>query len=806
MLWDDDASLPARDADLGIAQERAMREAAGGYGGIRTVEWQEPDGSWARLRTRGGNPVFERDGDGAASGVPTQAQRGFVAQVPGGRAVLFNPYTLAILKTPYTPAAKPYFVESFATAWNVPAGDTTHWYDVVLFDGTTIKVNAKAMPVLQIAADHGFPAIPYLISRHDTSDQYGNAERNATEKRVFAVGRHSVKSWGGGGVVETLTPTTPRTAGKAMTIGPRVDPALNKAWLGQLFFSGGSWGDTGGEWGFSAAEVAMLLTAPYLTKVSSGPSVPMVPPALTDNGPSSGTLSTAITLPAVAWGMSATGGFTEIQNYVGTGDELVDVYWRWSGIFSDTMPGHVDASYARHSYGSSESFTDSYAGVTLTYYAVNNIDYDVRDETTRYDTTTFTYPAGTRYNATGDDALGQGATTLAMSSGLSPGGVPPYRGRASKTSHGQNLYDPLITGRNYTSQEGVFYVRKDSEDLVWGNFIRNKESGPKVVAHANTGYYDGFMGNVCYKGAGIGNGATRRVISSGYRAYYNPFPHLFATQPPAAQAAIADFALAMAASYAGQVFFDDETSSGMGRTNTGSGLDYYRTSHETVNYDDQALTWNTKDYLLYDTANGVFISVEGAFVGANTSATLTVFLRVKTRHHENVQTLDTRTYTYGELLPEVEIDTGRYAIPSPQIRAIFAPLYQEQGSFKGAHYVTALEEGNGASPFHGFNFLLHLRMYGDLPSVVEDNDGRDVFFVPCNLLEMLYAFVFSQEYGVSASGKRYPVTFTARFNALRDSLFTTPFRVAVRNGVAGAWTDALGADFASVSNVSLWRT
>jgi hypothetical protein len=262
----------------------------------------------------------------------------------------------------------------------------------------------------------------------------------------------------------------------------------------------------------------------------------------------------------------------------------------------------------------------------------------------------------------------------------------------------------------------------------------------------------------------------------------------------------------MAASYAGQVFFDDETSSGMGRTNNGSGSDYYWTSHETVNYDDQALTWNTKDYLLYDTANGVFISVEGAFVGANTSATLTVFLRVKTRHHENVQTLDTRTYTYGELLPEVEIDTGRYAIPSPQIRAIFAPLYQEQGSFKGAHYVTALEEGNGASPFHGFNFLLHLRMYGDLPSVVEDNDGRDVFFVPCNLLEMLYAFVFSQEYGVSASGKRYPVTFTARFNALRDSLFTTPFRVAVRNGVAGAWTDALGADFASVSNVSLWRT
>ena len=33
-----------------------------------------------------------------------------------------------------------------------------------------------------------------------------------------------------------------------------------------VVFSGWSWDDIGGEWGFSSAEVAMMLTPPYLSK------------------------------------------------------------------------------------------------------------------------------------------------------------------------------------------------------------------------------------------------------------------------------------------------------------------------------------------------------------------------------------------------------------------------------------------------------------------------------------------------------------------------------------------------------------
>ncbi|MBK8117510.1 MAG: hypothetical protein IPK44_24805 [Candidatus Accumulibacter sp.] len=113
-MWPDDAiALPTRDGqDVGGAQERTMLAFAGGAAGIRTVEEINPDGSITRLRTRYGWPTFETEG-ARATAAETQL-RGFVAKVPGGRAVLFDPYTMAIIKTPYTPAAKLYEVQGIS--------------------------------------------------------------------------------------------------------------------------------------------------------------------------------------------------------------------------------------------------------------------------------------------------------------------------------------------------------------------------------------------------------------------------------------------------------------------------------------------------------------------------------------------------------------------------------------------------------------------------------------------------------------------------------------------------------------------
>ena len=211
---------------------------------------------------------------------------------------------------------------------------------------------------------------------------------------------------------------------------------------------------------------------------------------------------------------------------------------------------------------------------------------------------------------------------------------------------------------------------------------------------------------------------------------------------------------------------------------------------------------------MFDEDNGVYISIDGEFSGQDANATLTVSLVIETRHDSTTIQLLTRAYTYGDLLPEYEIGTtGKYAVPSPQIRAMFAPLYREQGSFKGAHYVTQDEEGLGATPAHLFNFRLVMHTLSDVGEINELNaTDSNIHFVPFNLLEMLYCFVFSQDYGVGAStGQRYPVTFTTRFNDLAANLFGVPFDVAVRDGTIGDWTHALHSSFVGVHGASLHR-
>ena len=173
---------------------------------------------------------------------------------------------------------------------------------------------------------------------------------------------------------------------------------------------------------------------------------------------------------------------------------------------------------------------------------------------------------------------------------------------------------------------------------------------------------------------------------------------------------------------------------------------------------------------------------------------LTVSLRIETRHDTTTIQLLTRDYTYADLLPEYEIgSTGKYAVPSPQIRAMFAPMHREQGSFKGAHYVTLDEETDGADPAHLFSMQLILHSLDDVGQINELNiTDAGVHFVPFNLLEMLYCFVFSQDYGVGAStSQRYPVTFSTRYNDLMTNLFGVPFNVLVRDGVETQWTHSL---------------
>jgi hypothetical protein len=818
--WLDGAfALPTRDGqDTGGAQERTMLSFAQDVGGIRTVEEINPDGSITRLRTRQGRPTFETDTVRATSGSGDIQLRGFVAQIPGRRAVLFNPYTLEVIKTPYTPAAKLYEVQDFMTE--------TTWYDVVLFDRTTIKVNAKAMPKLGITANHGYEAIPHVIN-YTVGDQYGNAERNATEKRVFAVGRYSVTSWGGGGVTETLTPTEPRTESRALTVGQRIDG--DTAYLGELYHGIDGW-DGATEWYFRTAAVQMLLTAAYLVKTSVGANVAMSPPTLASAGTSSGTMDTDTTLPAGAEiALIGSPVITTATPYsrgpdgtmVGGQGGSYQIRWPWTGVYTAALEGTVHASYTRTAeYGGVAGSTEVQSGITLTYSASNSKIWDARNEDTRQKD--YNHIIASHTSSSSGSEIGADTTTLwwgqHVATGWDPSAASATRGVTYKDIDAWTISGSAVTGRAYEEQTFSASVNCLAGDLVSIAFSRNQSSGAKATLTPITGYYDpfflpgpgyaaGWVTIYYYAGVGIGG-----ACSASFGLYSSPASDITPAadyykqtsldhQDPVATGEINSMYAAGVAALMGQTYYDSEDSGGH------YGKPYYTASiNPSVSLDNNSLTWATKDFILYDPTNEVYITIEGSFTGADNVATLTVLLKVQTRHHTTTQTLGEFSYTYGEMLVEREFDTGLYAVPSPQIRAIFAPLYCEQGSFKGAHYVTQAEEDGGIAAFHGFNFVLNLRMYSDFDTCNDDNAGQQVYFVPCNLLEMLYAFVFSTEYGVAEDGTRYPVTYTSRFNEMRDTLFATPVRVTVKDGSATNWTDTFGPDFAAVGTVSLHRT
>jgi hypothetical protein len=571
-----------------------------------------------------------------------------------------------------------------------------------------------------------FQAIPYCINRNDASDQYGNAERNQTEKRVFAVGRADVKAWGGAGATETLTPTDPRTEDRCLTIGQRVDYATDKAWLGQLYYPATGWDGTG-EWYFTGAAVTMLLTAPYLSKVASNANVAMSPPTLVSAGTSSGSISTDVTLPDTPVGMTGVAELRQDTPYDGSRGATV-VVWGFDTQISRPLQGERAGSYSRLTYTGSQSSTETQAGVALDYSGSNTKYWDSRSEHYTIQaqwvpmadapTSTYTY-------------MGMGATTTDIFYAVPPGDIHPRRNKTERYVSGGGHYPDSYHSRDYEVQTAAFSVSTPLFDLVSVSIYRESSSGQLVELSPNMTYYPPYFAPYYYHETGMG-AAGRVELNYDYNPGSDTFPvgDTYKQNPspppnqlPAVIAEVEALRTAMRDAHMAAIYYDDESSSGYTERPYGGGSFYYASVNPSVDLLSQTLEWSTKDLILHDTTNDVYISIDGAFSGIDTAATLTVTLTVQTRHHTNTVTLAQRNYTYTELLLESEIGTtGKYAVPSPQIRAIFAPLYQEQGSFNGAHYVTQDEEGNGATPFHGFDFLLYLRSYGDIGTLNAENE------------------------------------------------------------------------------------
>lgn len=796
-----DFALPVRDADAGQPAESAMRL---GVSGIRTVEHVQSDGSIMRLSHRGGYPIYETvDGGSGAQDAETY-RRGFVAVVPGAATgTLFNPYTLAVVQHGFKPAGAFYYVLDYATDWNVSPSDTTNWRDVIVFDGNKILINGLRMaPPLQDLASVPAGGVPYFINTGMAGSQYGRPQ----DRRTFAVARELVKSWASSGITETLTPTTPRTDEKALTIGPAIVRSTHKAWLGQMYYTGTSATDDAGTWAFSQREVNMMLASPFLSGTNSSASVDMSPPALTSAGTDTTARGSAISLPSTPIALSSSDA-----RIVQSNQNLRIIYWYWDSTFSSPLQAQEYGNNTRLTYSGSGSASVTQAGVTLDFTCSNVKTWDTRSiGLVMYDQY-IPIAASGQYASYSGLGLDADTTTLFWSDTYAP-----LRGITQVWVDDHVISPPGGNPtRYYENQTTSGYVETAAGvRLVEFSLSASTSTGGAYDVTPNTTHYDSYMGDPStYVGQTFGMGVGGRLeLNAVYfpagditpvNDYYKQNPSPPPKQLPAVLAEIEAEFDAKAAEYQTQTYYDCENSDGDSRYN------FYTTAvNPSVSRSSKSLTWQTRDFILFDDDNGVYIIVVGDFSGQDTDATLTVSLVIETRHDTTTVQLLTRDYTYGDLLPEYEIGTtGKYAVPSPQVRAMFAPLHREQGSFKGAHYVTLDEENAGSDPAHLFSLQLILHSFSDMGQVNELNiTDTGVHFVPFNLLEMLYCFVFSQDYGVGAStSQRYPVTFSARYNDLMANLFGAPFNITVRDGVETPWTHSLHSSFVGVHGASLHR-
>jgi hypothetical protein len=810
-------ALPQRDeTDFGKAQERGMSLVGlGDFGKIRTVEWEGPSGwtSVHRLRTRGGWPVFEEDI--VEPGDPL-SPRGFVAKVHNGRAILFNPYTLDILITPYLPAVNEYTVLDFATDWNVPPTDTTGWNDVVLFNGQEIRINNLAMPSLGITADHGYLAVPYVINRNDNSDQYGNAIRNETEKRVFAIGREKATTWGGAGETVILEPQGPRNAAirTALTIGQKLNFTDDSAQIGQLFYPWEDlypWYDDNVEWYFTSAHVQMLLASTYLVKTQGNANVVMSSPPFDDLGYVTGTKQSSVSFGTTDIGASGASYHISPSSYAGGGSDGI-IRYGMDDVVKGSIVGFFATNYYGYHYGGSIAETETVAGVTVEYTGFHDFRADTRGNY-------YGYPA--QYLSFGVDVsnytwlLNADAVHLfwgIVDTGADPSITTPYRGVPGRYLGGKSFNSVHIgTG---TIQEGNFLVTANGRDIIVIDYLLDEYSGEGMSWSPNITYYQPYFKQDMWSSYGWGFAAEAIYgnYNTGGSSPVSDYKRIAGVQDPSVIAEIeAEWDKAKAALLT-QRYYDCEASSGFYDRPSANNDFYLFTKIPAVTTIIKTLTWETHDFILHDETNGVYIEIVGRYSGSSSetnnvgSVDLTIHLEIETRYDQTSILL--KTYTFGTVgFPDpIELWPGIYGISPPKVRGIFAPLHQTQGSFKGGHYVELSEEANGAQPVHLFNFILRLLTYYDIPEANELNDTTDiVYFVPCNLIEMLYAIVYSSEFGVNAF-ERYPVTFPVRYTEITTTLFAERFRIAVRDGAEGVWSDVFGADFAATGEITLHRT
>jgi hypothetical protein len=760
-------NLPTYEGNRpGRNEVRKAEMEAGGMGGTRRVDWTDAQGTEYILNTRKGFPeIVSKRKAQASVPDPDVAKRGWVAHNPGSAdAALFSPYTLVVAEPKYKVFNTTYSVLPFSTPYNVPSGDSTNWRDVLTFHNGTVKVNGIEYPTL---SDAGAPrwAIPWLIPHTGTGvDKYGDAITNAYEKRVFAVGRDSVTILGRSAVSAVLNNPSARPS-KAIVCGARIEASTHQSWLSQFAFTGATWDAYTGGWAYTSAHVSMLIASPYLTKVDAGSAseqtvcMPVGPTSTT------GTFEEAIPLPNAQIGLV---GYCVLGSATAT---VRNMNIPATAALEHFVAGKEVGSFSATTYSGTSSGSVAICDKTATFSCSNSFvkRRHLGQVKTEFQSFAIAEPPAPSYGNI--DCYYDGSTSPAtLDHGIRGSGTISV-GQWTYTSPADHWIE---------NADVAFNVSLGSVTLVGGTASRHKGYGDKHN-----------ISKVNWAPARISAGAQWfpwTVTAASYGDYRDALA--VAVRNSVATSFVGQTAIWSDSQYA---YFNPV---------------YSVTVTSDRHQDDQSLIWTTKDYILFDEANACYVSIDSAFNGSqsygqNGVATLAVRLSISTPAGAVSQIIFSTTINYAELLPEQTLDSAYAYIPSPQQRVIFAPLFQEQGDFKGAVYTTSGEVSGGAAAAYLFNFVLTLDTYADIGT---DTTGNETInFIPCNLLEMLYAYVYSSKYGVDPTN-RYPVDNVTVFNAFQSSLFAGQWRVNYKDGAIDDWLDNLGVPYVSPTTTELSRT
>jgi hypothetical protein len=294
------------------------------------------------------------------------------------------------------------------------------------------------------------------------------------------------------------------------------------------------------------------------------------------------------------------------------------------------------------SYAGEKDDSSTQGGYSVAYSGNNVKNFDVRSDITYISVQTLTI-CDTHTDSLTSASLGATNTTLYWDTNTSynsPESVPPTRGKTSIYLYGGSNWTGGVP-RNYETQNATFSVTANDSEILYCEYHREHSIGQKEVFHPNTTYYDMYMGQYTYSGPSgmgmLGMIFLQPIVHPAsdtieIAAYYKINPYPPPIQSPEAVAEINQEYADMASALAGQTYYDNESAGGIYRSNY-----YTRTIANDITQDTRSLTWRTKDYLLHDVTNGVYISVEGSFSGSGhpATATLAVSLKIQTRYHTN---------------------------------------------------------------------------------------------------------------------------------------------------------------------------